>query len=99
MISYYLSTTDEATMQTVLINLGLASLYNNTLIGTGSTIIDIIGLWYQPTGQFTIDETGCSVPVMAQVPGWYFNVYSEQEIAWPQEVTVSTPITPWRVLG
>lgn len=53
--------------------------------------VDVIGIWYERTGG--TDEE----PEMTALPGWHFNVRSEEPIEWPETVTQKTPATPLRV--
>lgn len=99
MIPYYLNTTDEATMRAALLDAGVVTEQDGTLIPAEGVTLDVIGPWFAETGQTTVDADGNTVPVMAQVPGWFFNVYAQAEIAWPASVTIAMPVTPWRILG
>ena len=55
--------------------------------------VSVIGIWSERTGG--TDEE----PIYTEVPGWHFNVRSDDLIQWPATVTVSQPTTPWRVWG
>ena len=90
MIDYYLQTADEQTMRAALIAAGVTDDEGNPTEGHA---IDVIGIWYERTGD-TDDE-----PVMTAIPGWHVNVRCEAPLQWPESVTVHEPRTPWRVWG
>lgn len=90
MIDYYLQTADEPTMLAALIEGGVTDDEGNPTEGHA---VEVIGTWYERTGG--TDEE----PVMTQLPGWHFNVRSNELIQWPESVTVHEPRTPWRVWG
>lgn len=99
MIAYYLNTADEAAMRSALLESGAVTEQDGDLVPIEGITLDVIGPWFSDTGQTTTDAAGNAVPVMAQVPGWFFNVYAQAEIAWPASVTIAQPVTPWRVIG
>jgi hypothetical protein len=105
MIDYYLQTADEQAMNTALIEANAATTVLAQLDDAGEVIqeaciqltkgvsLDVIGLMYERTGG-TDEEL-----VMTAIPGWYFNVRSEEPIDWPENVVISYPKTPCRVWG
>lgn len=99
MIAYYLNTTDESAMRSALLDAGAVTEQEGDLAPAEGITIDVIGPWFTETGQTTVDADGNTVPVLQQVPGWFFNVYAKAEIAWPASVTIAQPVTPWRVIG
>lgn len=90
MIDHYLKTETEADMQAALIAAGITDAEGALQTGY---VLDVIGIWTERTGG--TDEE----PVYTAVPGWHFNVRSVDLIEWPASVTVSAPVTPWRVWG
>ena len=90
MIDYYLSAADEQAMRAALIEAGVTGEDGNPIAGH---CIDVIGTWCERTGG--TDEE----PVYTAVPGWHFNVRSDDLIQWPDSVTAASPLTPWRVWG
>lgn len=98
MIAYYLNTTDESAMRSALLDAGVVTEQDGTLIPAEGTTLDVIGTWFSDTGQTTTYANGNTVPVLQQVPGWFFNVYADREITWPASVTIAQPATPWRIL-
>ena len=99
MIAYYLNTSDESAMRSALLDAGVVTEQDGALIPAEGVTLDVIGPWFAETDQTTVDADGNTVPVMAQVPGWFFNVYAPAEITWPASVTIAQPVTPWRNLG
>lgn len=91
MTDYYLKTIDEAAMQAALIEAGVAAEQDGQLLLAEGVNLDVIGLWHERTGGTDLE------PVMTQVPGWHFNVRAAEPIAWPASVTVTEPVTPWRI--
>ncbi len=92
MIKYFLSTADERSMRAALIAAGAASDLDGELIPAAGITLDVLGEWYQRTGG--TDDA----PEMTQIPGWFFNVYSEFPLVF-SEVESAEPVTPWRTLG
>lgn len=88
MFDYFLNTADEAAMRAALLEVGAVDQFGNPV---ETVSVDVIGTWYERTGG-TNEE-----PVYSPVPGWHFNVRSTHEIVWPTAVTVTAPVTPWRV--
>lgn len=99
MIAYYLNTADEAAMWGALLDSGVIAEQDGDLVPADGIVLDVIGPWFSDTGQTTSDADGNIVPVMRQVPGWYFNVYTPEDVSWPASVTIAQPVTPWRILG
>lgn len=83
-MDYYLKTESEVEM--------LAAV--EVAISQGHAFaIDVIGEWHERSGG--TDEE----PIYSPVPGWHFNVRSDEPISWPEFVTVTNPATPWRIWG
>lgn len=91
MYDYYLNTVDEPGMRAALLAAGAATELDGEWVPVQGVDVSVIGLWHERTGG-TAEE-----PVMSALPGWHFNVRSVEPIEWGPEVTVTTPVTPWRV--
>lgn len=86
-------------MRAALLDTGAVTEQDGALIPAEGITLDVIGPWFSDTGQTTTYANGNTVPVLQQVPGWFFNVYASAEIAWPASVTIAQPVKPWRILG
>ena len=102
MNDYYLKTTDLNTMWSLLLESGLATVYQNmdgvdTFMPNGIAL-DIIGTIYKPTGNMTVDNNGFSFPEYQPVEGFHANIRGnlteEQQAALP---LIEAPATPHRV--
>lgn len=103
MIDYYLKAADQASMESALVEAGVAEMQPAVLDETGEVIqpaalvptpgnnISVIGPWFERTGG--TDEA----PIMTQVHGYHVNVRSVAEVVFPVAITVTAPVTPWRV--
>ena len=87
---YFLQAADEQAMQSALRLVGVTDEDGNLVRGH---YVDVIGTWSEITGG--TDEA----PIITKRDGWHFNVRTEREIEWPNEVTLKDPNTPWRVWG
>ena len=83
-MDYYLQFADKAAADAVLFDAEGLQL-DPTLN------IDVIGTWYD------IDNTNPEAPVATPREGYYVNVRAPGEVAWPEWVINTTPVTPWRV--
>lgn len=83
-MDYYLQFADKAAADAVLFDaegLPLDPTLN----------IDVIGTWYD------VDNTNPEAPVATPREGYYVNVRAQAEVIWPEWVTDTQPVTPWRV--
>jgi hypothetical protein len=97
MQNYYLKFKDQAELETTLISLGLAEIYDEQFIP--KTNLDVIGLIYKPTGLMITTEDGMKYPEMLPLEGWHANLKDaltlEQEVALPLIATPNAPYRKW----
>lgn len=53
--------------------------------------IDVIGTWYD------VDNSNPEAPIVTAREGYYVNVRAQTEQTWPETVTQTVPVSPWRV--
>ncbi|MFJ3259837.1 hypothetical protein ACIPK7_06245 [Pseudomonas sp. NPDC086581] len=89
-MDHFISATDAATLHTVLTELGLATVGEDSgLIPAEGVALDVLGTWCEQP------EDPEAPPVV--LPGYHANLRTEQPIDWPPSITVHQPETPWRV--
>lgn len=97
MRNYYLKFEDQAELESILISLGLAEIYDKQFFP--KTNLDVIGLIYKPTGVILTAEDGMKYPEMLPLEGWHANLKddltAEQEAVLPLIETPNAPYRKW----
>lgn len=59
----------------------------------GASAVDVVGVIYKPTGEFTTSEDGTRFPVMAPLDGWHVNLSDDCPVELePFLIDVAAPV-------